>query len=117
MRPTGASTLMRRLAVRLLLVVGVLTLASSSLPMARAQTPVSELDWRPCGQIRAATTPVSSDSGTPDGLECTTLSVPLDYADPGGPQITVGVGRLPARDRANRIGNLFLNPGGPGASA
>jgi pimeloyl-ACP methyl ester carboxylesterase len=102
----------------MLLVAGVLMLAGTSLPITRAQTPVSGLDWRPCGQIRASeTTPAADNAGTPDGLECTTLSVPLDYADPDGPQISLGIGHLPARDQAHRIGNLFVNPGGPGASA
>jgi pimeloyl-ACP methyl ester carboxylesterase len=43
--------------------------------------------------------------------------VPLDYADPDGAQITLGLNRLPARDPAHRIGNLIFNPGGPGGAA
>jgi pimeloyl-ACP methyl ester carboxylesterase len=118
MQPISVSTAMRRLTARIVVVVGVLMLAGMSLPIARAQTPVSGLAWRPCGQIRATeTTPVADNAGTPDGLECATLSVPLDYADPAGAKITLGIGRLPARDQAHRIGNLFINPGGPGASA
>jgi pimeloyl-ACP methyl ester carboxylesterase len=42
--------------------------------------------------------------------------VPLDYADPAGPQITVGLARLPARRPAQRLGSLVFNPGGPGGS-
>jgi pimeloyl-ACP methyl ester carboxylesterase len=99
------------------MIVGALMLTGTSLPTARAQTPVAGLDWLPCGEIRATATTPDADVSKPDGLECATLSVPLDYADPGGPQITLGIGRLPARDQAHRIGNLFLNPGGPGASA
>ena len=51
------------------------------------------------------------------GLECATLRVPLDYADPDGEQITIGLNRLPARDPAKRIGSLIFNPGGPGGAA
>jgi pimeloyl-ACP methyl ester carboxylesterase len=50
------------------------------------------------------------------GLECATLPVPLDYDDPDGEQITIGLNRLPARDPAQRIGSLIFNPGGPGGA-
>jgi pimeloyl-ACP methyl ester carboxylesterase len=50
------------------------------------------------------------------GLQCTTVVVPLDYSNPGGPQIGIAVERRPARDPAHRIGSLVLNPGGPGDS-
>ncbi|GAB3988260.1 alpha/beta hydrolase [Nocardioides marmoraquaticus] len=58
-----------------------------------------ELDWSDCA-----------------GGECATLTAPLDYAEPDGETIDVAVIRVPARDRENRIGQLVLNPGGPGAS-
>ncbi|WAL69842.1 alpha/beta hydrolase [Amycolatopsis cynarae] len=51
-----------------------------------------------------------------DGLQCSRLTVPLDYANPQGDTITVGVLRHKATDPANRVGPLVLNPGGPGAS-
>ena len=43
-----------------------------------------------------------------------TLSVPLDYSDPNGDQITLFVVRHLAADPARRIGTLLVNPGGPG---
>lgn len=46
--------------------------------------------------------------------ECTTVTVPLDYDDPGGDSIEIAVARAPALDSDNRIGPLFLNFGGPG---
>jgi pimeloyl-ACP methyl ester carboxylesterase len=80
-----------------------------------AQTPVSELTWTPCPPAASsAATPAAADSS---GLECATLEVPLDHDDPDGEQITIGLNRLPARDPANRIGNLIFNPGGPGGGA
>lgn len=42
--------------------------------------------------------------------------MPLDYDQPRGPRITLALTRLPATDKARRIGSLFLNPGGPGGS-
>jgi pimeloyl-ACP methyl ester carboxylesterase len=47
---------------------------------------------------------------------CTRLTVPLDYADPGGEDITLGVLRMAAGQPDRRIGSLLINPGGPGAS-
>jgi len=52
-----------------------------------------------------------------EGFECATAHVPRDYARPGGAQIRLALIRKPASDRAHRIGSLFMNPGGPGASA
>jgi pimeloyl-ACP methyl ester carboxylesterase len=49
-------------------------------------------------------------------FQCATAIVPLDYARPAGPTISIAVKRLPATDRAHRIGSLFINPGGPGGS-
>ncbi|MEV6113240.1 alpha/beta hydrolase [Streptomyces sp. NPDC052109] len=61
----------------------------------------------------------------PKGLRCGTVTVPLDYARPNGPQIKLTVSRIPAtqRDPRNskrkvpRQGALVYNPGGPGASS
>lgn len=46
-------------------------------------------------------------------FQCTTLEVPLDYADPDGDTIDLSVLRSPAEDPE---GSLIVNPGGPGAS-
>jgi pimeloyl-ACP methyl ester carboxylesterase len=50
-----------------------------------------------------------------DGLECTDVVAPLDYADPNGQAITLSMVRRKATANP-RLGTLFLNPGGPGAS-
>jgi pimeloyl-ACP methyl ester carboxylesterase len=49
------------------------------------------------------------------GFECGTIDVPLDYDDPDSETITLSVARAPAS--GDRIGALFVNPGGPGATA
>ncbi|MEU5876958.1 alpha/beta hydrolase [Spirillospora sp. NPDC047279] len=59
-----------------------------------------KLDWTDCG----------------GGFQCTTASVPLDYAKPGGQKLSLSLIRLPAEDQSSRIGSLFTNPGGPGGS-
>ncbi|MFG3658408.1 alpha/beta hydrolase [Streptomyces sp. NPDC047706] len=60
----------------------------------------------------------------PAGMECGTVTVPLDYARPDGRQIGLAVSRVRAtqRDPHNskrkvpRQGALVYNPGGPGTS-
>lgn len=42
--------------------------------------------------------------------------MPLDYSNPAGDTITIGVLRHRASDSSGRIGALVVNPGGPGAS-
>src|SRR4051812_40672112 len=49
-------------------------------------------------------------------FQCAAVKVPLDYDAPHGKKIPIALVRLPATDQANRIGSLFLNPGGPGGS-
>lgn len=49
------------------------------------------------------------------GMQCSTLTVPLDYADPGGSTIAIAVARLPAFT-AHPLGSIVVNPGGPGES-
>jgi pimeloyl-ACP methyl ester carboxylesterase len=46
--------------------------------------------------------------------KCTRVTLPIDYADPGGRTLQVAVKVVPALGAGGR--SLFLNPGGPGAS-
>ncbi|WP_241976781.1 alpha/beta hydrolase [Cryobacterium sp. TMT2-4] len=49
------------------------------------------------------------------GLQCTTASAPLDWADPGsGETVDLALVRHPAT--GTRVGSLLVNPGGPGGS-
>ena len=68
----------------------------STLPAYYAQ----HLAWQDCG----------------GGFQCARLQVPFDYAHPGGKRFVLPVIRLPAKDRARRVGDLVVNPGGPGGS-
>lgn len=54
-------------------------------------------------------------SGCGGGVECSWLTVPVDWAQPGGETLRVRVGRVEAK--GDRIGSLVFNPGGPGVSA
>ena len=64
------------------------------------------IEWGPC------------DSGAPTGadLECGSLTVPLDYAQPDGETIDIAVARAATANDDERIGSLVFNPGGPGGS-
>lgn len=63
-----------------------------------------------------------NEEGLPAALQCGTVTVPLDYARPGGQKIKLTVSRLKAtgkgsaKGRVARQGALVYNPGGPGAS-
>ncbi len=55
-------------------------------------------------------------SGCGSGLQCATLRVPLDYAHPQGPKVSLAVIRRPASQPGPPVGALVVNPGGPGGS-
>ncbi len=57
-------------------------------------------DWERCGSNQ----------------QCATIEVPLDYTKPTGRTIELRARKVLAKDRGGRIGTLFINPGGPGAS-
>ncbi|ALG07755.1 alpha/beta fold hydrolase [Kibdelosporangium phytohabitans] len=82
-----------------LFVVSVLVSGAVVIPATTAGA--TGLVWRPC-------------DGSP--LECSTLSVPLDYREPNAAKIDIAVSRKRSADPAARRGVLLLNPGGPGAS-
>jgi pimeloyl-ACP methyl ester carboxylesterase len=73
-----------------------------------------DLSWGGCSAF--ATTLDDKDAYADPGLQCAHLMVPLDYANPHGRVIKVGLLRRPASDPPHRIGSLAINPGGPGAS-
>ncbi|WP_418190796.1 alpha/beta fold hydrolase [Amycolatopsis albispora] len=50
------------------------------------------------------------------GLDCTTLSVPLDHRDPDGRRIDVALSRLASKNPEKRWGVLLTNQGGPGGT-
>lgn len=70
------------------------------------------LRWGPCAGF--ATTDADRTAFADPAYDCTRLTVPLDYAAPGGRTASIGVLRQKAT--GERIGSLVTNPGGPGAS-
>lgn len=84
--------------MRLLPIAFCLALLYSAAPAAAS---VPDLDWPDCD----------------GGFECATAKVPLDYRHPSGAKVRLAVIRHRALDPEHRIGSLFVNNGGPGASA
>ena len=85
------------------LVLGALvTVAALLAPAARATAATharrDPLAWKGCG----------------GGFQCATLSVPVDWSQPTGPQVALAVSRRPASDPGQRLGSLVINFGGPG---
>jgi pimeloyl-ACP methyl ester carboxylesterase len=83
---------------------GSATVAPQAAPIVSAH---STLNWHACsGQL--------AQDGVPD---CTMLSVPLSYADPGGRHISLALDMIPATaPRSRQQGIMLVNPGGPGGS-
>lgn len=114
MHHTGYSAV----AAALLLVTAGGALTGCNRPPAPEAAPSSPAapepaQWRPCDPEP----PKLDDADAQKVLataECATVSVPLDYDDPDGALAEIAMLRLPAT--GDRIGSLFVNPGGPGAS-
>lgn len=73
-----------------------------------APPPGTPVDWAECDAD------ASGDLPLPSGAECGMLSVPVDYAKPDGDVAQLALIRFPATGQ--KIGSLFVNPGGPGES-
>ena len=68
---------------------------------------VDAITWHSCNDKSIR----SEDSSK---FDCSTVDVPLDYAQPDGEKISIAVIRLPAS--GSRTGAILYNPGGPGGS-
>jgi pimeloyl-ACP methyl ester carboxylesterase len=95
----GASTMPGTAAAS----AGTSAASGSAAPGSAAIVPkVSTVHWQPCG-------------GQLTGLQCASLQVPLNYADPGGRKITIALSMAPATaPPAQQQGVMLVNPGGPG---
>lgn len=87
----------------------VASLASCGGQLSAGLVPVHDRRSIPTLQWKACT----GNQG-PSGAQCARLAVPVSYAHPNGPAISLALDRLPAT--GHQIGSLLLNPGGPGAS-
>ncbi|WP_245573993.1 alpha/beta hydrolase [Amycolatopsis nigrescens] len=88
-----------RLLVAAVTMAAGLTAAATGSAAATGNGPV----WGPCAEP------------SPE-LVCAKLEVPLDYANPRGPKIEIGLSKLPSPRPDARRGVLLLNPGGQSGS-
>ncbi|MCL2090464.1 MAG: alpha/beta hydrolase [Micrococcales bacterium] len=70
------------------------------------------LDWKDCSKQPGFSSGRQGVDGL-DKLECTWLTVPMDYANPSGETIKLALARSTAE---NSQGSIVINPGGPGGS-
>ncbi|MFF7652717.1 alpha/beta hydrolase [Streptomyces sp. NPDC007983] len=84
------------------------TAAADPDPLARFRS--QHADWHACTLGPGDELGQKLDAA---GADCADITVPLDYAEPGGRTITVAISRLKATDTAHRVGPLLLNDGGP----
>ena len=101
----------RNLPVRLIAAWGALALSLGVAGLAApgaAQAAAPALTWGPCQE--------EDPEGLPERLVCATLSVPVDWSKPKGQKFDLALAKLPAAVPGQRIGSLFVNPGGPGGS-
>jgi pimeloyl-ACP methyl ester carboxylesterase len=75
--------------------------AYAARPATAAQA--AKVTWKKCGTTNYPT------------LQCASLKVPLDHANPYGKQITLALSRVP-HTATTYQGPLLVNPGGPGGS-
>ncbi|MFH9394020.1 alpha/beta hydrolase [Streptomyces sp. NPDC017556] len=90
---------------------GTLTAVGAPVAHSRPVGPgpaVPPLSWRACDPVPGTT--------LPDGQQCATLRVPLDYRVPGGRTVDVAVARLRTDRPEARRGTLLVLAGGPGGS-
>ncbi|MFI0349861.1 alpha/beta hydrolase [Actinomadura sp. 9N407] len=70
--------------------------------------------WGPCRDLPTASP--APTAARPASLECSSVTVPLDYGEPGGDTIRIALIRARATGDGDRIGSLVFNFGGPGAA-
>ncbi|MFI1206072.1 alpha/beta hydrolase [Streptomyces sp. NPDC020802] len=72
----------------------------------RATPPIgaAKPTWKKCGTRKYPT------------LQCASLKVPLDHANPKSRRITLALSRVPHTSKKTYQGPLLVNPGGPGGS-
>ncbi|MEO6879853.1 MAG: hypothetical protein ABI181_02750, partial [Mycobacteriaceae bacterium] len=86
--------------------------ATGAVPAGLTSFYAQKLIWTGCADY--ATTDDEKAAYANDKLDCSRVSVPLDYTNPTGPTASVALLRL--RATGARIGSMLVNPGGPGAS-
>ena len=101
--------------------LAAMTLAASLAVSFLTPLAASDADAAPSGPGAAVTdriaTPALTWTPCDEGVDCATVTVPLDHDEPRGATIDLALTRHRATRPSHRVGSLFVNPGGPGGSA
>lgn len=81
--------------------VGAVAVSALVAWQAQAET-TTGIDWSTCADAA--------------DVDCASIEVPLDWANPDGETIDIGLSRRRATDPDARIGSILMDPGGPGGS-
>ncbi|MBK1784899.1 alpha/beta fold hydrolase [Prauserella sp. ASG 168] len=84
------------------------TLATAPATADEGSAPTAQVEWGECPEDTVA-------AAAPTVLQCATVPVPLDYADPDGNRIDIMISKLASQNPDKRRGVLMLNLGGPGS--
>ncbi|WP_072688449.1 alpha/beta hydrolase [Rhodococcus marinonascens] len=87
---------------------GAATAPSGPVPAGLEDFYTQQVDWGSCDGYSTDGSPLG------DNLDCAKVTVPNDYANPGGATVHIAVSRSKAT--GDKVGSLLVNPGGPGAS-
>jgi pimeloyl-ACP methyl ester carboxylesterase len=86
---------------RLWTAIAVTAVTGSLLTAAPASAAeAGSVDWKPCADA--------------PGVDCGTVTVPIDWAHPDRGTTSIALARRKATDPAKRIGSVLMDPGGPG---
>jgi len=85
-----------------LLTAAAATAVLGSLLTAAPASAAESVDWQPCADA--------------PGVDCGTVTVPIDWAHPDRGTTTIALARRKATDPQARIGSILMDPGGPGGA-
>ncbi|MGI9197208.1 MAG: hypothetical protein ACR2KE_07060 [Candidatus Nanopelagicales bacterium] len=91
------------------LVLAAAAAALAALPATASAAP--DVSARPANELASFQDQVLDWRACFGSSECARLTVPLDYANPGGATISLAITRI--RATGTRMGSLLANPGGP----
>ncbi|MEV7092462.1 alpha/beta hydrolase [Amycolatopsis sp. NPDC051045] len=79
-----------------------MTAVAGSLLAAAPASAAESVDWQPCADA--------------PGVDCGTVTVPIDWAHPDRGTTTIALARRKATHPQARIGSILMDPGGPGGA-
>lgn len=92
--------------------IGLVVPSASASPAQAQAKPVAPVEWVPCAPEDLADVPPAEQPQ----FSCANYNVPLNHDKPKQGTINIALMKRAANNPAERVGALFVNPGGPGGS-